>query len=686
MSDAKRIGKYEVQAPLGKGPHGAVYRALDTQFDRLVAVKVLPREVIDARALEPFRKYSQALVRLRHPGIARFIEAIETQKTLCLVWELAEGRALSTQLRDGAHPEPRAAWEIARQLLEALAYAHAQGGLHRDIKPANVMLGPNGAVTLTDFGTAMLFAAPGDVGHYRAPEHFHGDKLTPASDLYQVGAIVYQLVTGKLPFTGSAEEVAHRVMQERPTDPSSYNNKLAWQLDWVVQKALSKDPAERFSGAMDFAEGLRLGLQDTVGVPLDPATPPGSAPAAKQAGPQSPPANLLQNAKTLAKAPTAGAAKPAAQPAPVRTPVTPPMAKPTPEAGRVAPTAGVEPKPAAEAPKPGPAAQAAPPVRPPAPSAAPQAPQPRPAAPPAQPAPRAANKVRVLFVDDDARLLNALRTTFRQDYDVVTAETGDAALEMARQGVHVIVSDQRMPGLTGVELLRKVRAVAPNTVRILLTGYTDLAALVGSINEGEIFRFVKKPWDNDELKDTLADAAKIALELAAAPAPPKAASPRTAGSILTIGSQGIARGMERLLAGDAGVRHAGTAQEAAKILAREEIACVVADMGAGMDGLVALFKELKAKRPEVLTILLTDQPDSELAIDLVNKAQIYRFLPKPVNARELRTQVAMALRRYAAFKQIPTLRDPAQVRPAPSPQAERARAQPPKTLDRTAQP
>jgi len=658
LSDnSKRIGKYEVQAPLGKGPHGTVYRAKDTQFDRLVAIKVVPREALDARALEQFPKYSQALVRLRHPGIARFIESIDTPKAFCLVWELAEGRALSTLLREGAHPEPRHAWDIVRQVLEALAYAHGQGGAHRDIKPANITLAPNGAVTLTDFGAAMLYASPGDAVHYRAPEHFQGDKITPATDLYQVGAITYHMVTGKLPFTGTAEEIAHRVMQERPTDPSSYNNKLAWQLDWVVQKCLSKDPADRFVAAMEFAEGLRLGLQDTVGVPLEPARPPGTAPSAPIAQapanapaavkPYAAPPNLMQNAKAIAEK---KAATPA--PAPVRTPLTPPRAP-----------------------------EAKPTVAAPAPPAAAAAPAPRPAV-----APQASKKPRVLFVDDDARLLNALRATFRQDYDVLTAESGDAALELVKQGVHVVVSDQRMPGVTGVELLRKVRSIAPNTVRILLTGYTDLAALVGSINEGEIFRFVKKPWDNDELKATLADAAKIALELVATPAP-KPTSPRTAGSVLVIDrGEGIARGIERLLAGDAGVRHVTTPQEAAKVLAKEEIAAIVADMGAGMDGLVALFKELKAKRPEVLTILLTDQPDSELAIELVNKAQIYRFLPKPVNARELRTQVAMALRRYAAFKQIPTLKEPAQVRPAASATAERARALPPKAPVRTAQP
>jgi serine/threonine-protein kinase len=203
-----------------------------------------------------------------------------------------------------------------------------------------------------------------------------------------------------------------------------------------------------------------------------------------------------------------------------------------------------------------------------------------------------------------------------------------------------------------------------------------LASLVGSINQGEIFRFVKKPWDNEELKKALADAAKIALELAATQAP-QAQSPRTAGSLLVIDpSEGLAKGLERLLAGSASVKLVKTPQEAAKVLAKEEIAAIVADMGAGMDGLVALFRELKAKRPEVLSILLTDEPDSELAIELINKAHIFRFLPKPVSAKELRTQVAAALRRYAAFKAVPTLG----ATPAGSAVAERARALPGKTV------
>ena len=632
MSTTQKLGKYEIQSPLAKGARASVFRALDPEAQQLVAVKVIAREHANLQAVPAFQKYAKSLAALGHPGIALVLDVIETPKALCIVSTLAEGQPLSALLKDGAHPDAKVAWDIVRQILETLAVAHVHGAVHRDIKPSNVMLASDGRVALIDFGTAMLYATQPDRVEHFAPEHFGEGKVSARSDLYQVGMLVYQLVTGKLPFTGTAAEVEHRVMQERPTDPSSYNNKLAWQLDWVIQKALNKDPAERFASALEFGDGLRLGLQDTVGRPLDPVKITPAKPAAAAAATPAAP-NLLQNAKAIAA--KVAADKPAATPD---------------HAGAQALA-----KAATEAP---------------------------PAAPKAAPAPRAPaiekttldpKKATILFVDDDPRLLNAVRSVFKLEYNAIAVESGAAALEVCgKVPVHVIVSDQRMPGMTGVELLRKVRDASPNTVRILLTGYTDLASLVGSINSGEIFRFVKKPWDNDEIKKAVADAAKIALELGATPAVAPQ-SPRTAGSLLVIDpSEALAKGLERLLAGNAVVRQVKTPQEAAKVLAAQEIAAIVADMGAGMDGLVALFRELKAKRPEVLSILLTDQPDSELAIELINKAHIFRFLPKPVSAKELRTQVAEALRRYAAFKAVPTLGASAPATPESA--ADRARA------------
>ena len=607
---AKRIGKYEIVAIVSRGSRAAVYRATDGDTKQPVAIKIVPRTILNADALPGFRKYSLALTRLEHPGIATFLDIVENDKALALVSEFCEGKPLSALLREDAHPELRNVWDIARPMLEALGTAHLRGAVHRDLKPANLMLATDGRLKITDFGVSVLLAGPDAELHYRAPEQFANGAITTRTDVYQAGAIVYQLVTGKLPFTGTPEEIAHRVGAERPSDPSSHDKRIAWQLDWVIQKALSKDPAERFATAVEFAEGLRLGLQETAGRPLEVIRIVAAAPSPASAA-----------------APAAAAAAPAA---PVARPATAPVARPA-----AAPVA----RPAT------------------APVARPAAPVP-PAAPVASVAPADNGKPRVLFVDDDERILNGLRTLFRQDYNVATASGGEAALEIVnRGGIHVVVSDQRMPGMMGVELLRKVRTAAPNAVRLLLTGYTDLASLVGSINEGEIFRFVKKPWENDDLRRDVADAVKVALAHAGE-APAKPESPRTAGSLLVIDpKEGLARGLERLLAGTATVVQVKNPADAARAFQASEFAAIVADLGAGMDGLVALFKQVKVKRPGVLTILLADEPDSELGIELVNKAQIFRFLPKPVSAKDLRHAVAEALRRYATFKQSALAKD-----------------------------
>jgi DNA-binding NtrC family response regulator len=121
-------------------------------------------------------------------------------------------------------------------------------------------------------------------------------------------------------------------------------------------------------------------------------------------------------------------------------------------------------------------------------------------------------KPTVLFVDDEERIVNLLRMVFRSDYEVLTACSGQQALDLLdRHRVAVLVSDQRMPGMLGVQLLSEARKRSPATMRILLTGYSDLAAIVGSVNEGEVFRFVNKPWNHDEIKAIVREAADASL-------------------------------------------------------------------------------------------------------------------------------------------------------------------------------
>jgi response regulator RpfG family c-di-GMP phosphodiesterase len=620
------VGKYEVQTLLAKGSTGAVYRGADAR--KLVALKLMKPHTVDQAVLARLRQPDTPVARVRHPAIAAFIELIETEKYVCLVSELAEGEPLAARLTDGGGCDLRQTWEVARQVLEALEAAHAKGVCHGNLRPSNVFVDKQGRVTITDLAGCGLVATSDPT--YMAPEQLSDTEITSRTDLYQVGALVYRMVSGRPPFSGTPEEIAHRVMQERPSDPSALATKIAWQLDWVIQRALSKDPSVRFGTAREFLEGLRLGLQDSIGAPL----PPLGAPSASVA----PPAPAAKPAAT----PTP-AAKPAAAPASVSQPASAPAPKAPPAAGPVRPATGAAPTPAG-------AQLAVTPAKP--------APEPSsegvgkidPAA--ATQVKAESGKVRVLFVDDEERVLNGLRALFRQQFEVFTATNGAEALEIVRDSaIQVVVSDQRMPGMTGVELLREARKAAPHTVRMLLTGYSDLAALVGSINEGEIFRFVKKPWDNDEIRAMLAEAAVVAAKLASHGAP-RAQVPGRVGKLLVIDAQpALSKVLERLLAGSMPVLLAPSAAEAAKVIQHHDVAAVVGDLDADRDGLVKLFKVLKEKRPEIRSILLAGNPDSEVVAELINQAQVYRFMPKPVNTKELHTHIAEAQRRYATFAQ-----------------------------------
>ncbi|MCM2327150.1 MAG: protein kinase [Lysobacter sp.] len=598
MQIPERIGKYVVQSILGKGATGLVFRGFDPGIKRPVALKVITKSLLDPADLDyvisRFRHEAEAVGRLTHPRIAAIYDFIETEEIACIVMELVNGKSLAHHIKEVTQYGFKDTWEIIRQILDGLAYSHGQGVIHRDLKPGNVLINDDGRIKITDFGVARIdtstLTVMGDVvgtPHYMAPEQFSGLEATPRTDLYQVGVMLYELITGTRPFTGNNVEILRRVMHDRPANPSTHNPKVTWQLDWVVQKALAKDPADRFGSAREFAEAVKTALEESMGGPLA-AAAAAVAPASVPTGATS----LMDKARLIAGAKDAGVMSGAA-PAPASTFAV-----------------GGDTK-----------------------------------------------KARVLFVDDEERILNALRTLFRGQYHVFTAENGALALEFVKRfGIHVVVSDQRMPNMTGVELLRQVKELSPNSVRMLLTGYSDLAAIVGSINEGEVFRFVKKPWDNAEMQKTLADAVAIALELAVAPPAPTAPLEKLRASILVIdSSDALAEGLKSVLGDVAPIRHVASTDDALQALEAEEVALIVADLSVGQDGLITLFKLLKAGHPEILSILVTEASDSELVIELINQAQIFRFLNKPIHVRQLRGHVEAALVKYRAFKQRPDL-------------------------------
>jgi DNA-binding NtrC family response regulator len=220
----------------------------------------------------------------------------------------------------------------------------------------------------------------------------------------------------------------------------------------------------------------------------------------------------------------------------------------------------------------------------------------------------------------------------------------------------VIISDQRMPAMLGVELLRQSREISPRSVRILLTGYSDLASIVGSVNDGEVYRFISKPWDNNDLQTIVAEAATIALELAntkpAAVAMPKRLQ---AGVLVVDRDEEIFRVVRELIGDLCPVAYASNLDTALRTMQRQEIAVVITDIEAEHEQLTTMLKLLKQENPQILTIVITTASDSELVIELINQAQIFRFLNKPVSVHLLKGHVHSALQRYLIFRQTPEL-------------------------------
>lgn len=271
-------------------------------------------------------------------------------------------------------------------------------------------------------------------------------------------------------------------------------------------------------------------------------------------------------------------------------------------------------------------------------------------------------KTRVLFVDDEERVVNLLRMMFRNDYEVHTATSGRQALEIvAAHPIDVIVSDQRMPEMVGTELLSQVRKCSPATMRILLTGYSDLAAIVGSVNDGEVFRFINKPWNQDEIKGIVAEAAEAArLTARAALVPTTPASPASGFGespelLLLDDNQGDRRAMAKVLGTDYTVHGASNFQEALKLLQEHDIGVIVSEARVGGSEAGELLRVLKQHYPSITTVMITNSADSDLVIKLINGAQIYRFATKPIRAGVFQLAVSAAMREHCRFRANPGL-------------------------------
>lgn len=266
--------------------------------------------------------------------------------------------------------------------------------------------------------------------------------------------------------------------------------------------------------------------------------------------------------------------------------------------------------------------------------------------------------LRVLFIDDEARITRALKVLFR-DCEVYTCNDPRQAPAIARQhDVDVVVCDQRMPEMTGTECLSEIRQAAPRAMRLLLTGFSDLKAVLGSVNEGEVFRFVNKPWDNRELRELVAAAGAIAREAPAVAIEPISAreqeEARNAVGVLVIEDDpNVQQRLREILQPYYQVRFATTAERALQILEQHETGVVISETEVEQGDLTGMLKTLKLYHPHIATVVVTERANAQTAIDLINEGQVYRMLIKPVRMGTCRLSVDSAIGRYWQLKKTP---------------------------------
>ena len=271
----KSLGRYVLMEEIGRGSMGTVHRASDPLIERQVALKTVDLGRLDDGSLEPrlrFLREAKAAGRLTHPGIVIVHDVGELEDVAFIVMELVEGRSLKHVLDHGEKIPLEAALELVRQAAEALAYAHRHGVVHRDVKPGNLLLTREGRVKITDFGiarvdqgartrTGILVGSP----RYMSPEQLSAQPLDGRSDVFSLGAMLYEIVTGLGPFDADRPEDVFTLMQNistrRQRSARAVRPELPAEVDAIIERALQKDPAARYATGDDMAAALREALK-----------------------------------------------------------------------------------------------------------------------------------------------------------------------------------------------------------------------------------------------------------------------------------------------------------------------------------------------------------------------------------------------------------------------------------------
>src|SRR5881394_4670380 len=271
MADIDKLGKYEIRRELGRGAMGVVYEGYDPLIKRSVALKTIRADQLAGENAETvvarFRREAQAAGRLSHPNIVSIYDFGEEEGVWYIAMEFVKGRELKDYFQGNERFTTADIVRIMTKILDALDYSHRQGVVHRDIKPANIILLPDGAVKVADFGIAHIETSNmTQVGTtlgtpaYMSPEQIMGLPVDGRSDLFSAGVILYQFLTGERPFSGTSTTTMQKVLREDPMPPSSLNVQAPLEMDAIVRKALAKRPEDRFQTAAEFAAAIRAAV------------------------------------------------------------------------------------------------------------------------------------------------------------------------------------------------------------------------------------------------------------------------------------------------------------------------------------------------------------------------------------------------------------------------------------------